>query len=151
MLEVTRKKGMSLIILDILRDNRLHGYGIGEKIEELYGIERPSSGLIYPLLLSLEKRNLIRVYERGTRDKKVYEITPTGIKYLEEHREEVEMRKKFLRKIGEFWRMGGHEMVDAIKFLIKNIDSLSNDEKKEIENTLRDCAKKIRFIVEFGE
>ena len=151
MLEVTRKKGMSLIILDILRDNRLHGYGIGEKIEELYGIERPSSGLIYPLLLSLEKRNLIRVYERGTRDKKVYEITPTGIKYLEEHREEVERRKKFLRKIGEFWRMGGHEMVDAIKFLIKNIDSLSNDEKKEIENTLRDCAKKIRFIVEFGE
>ena len=151
MLEVTRKKGMSLIILDILKDNRLHGYGIGEKIEELYGIERPSSGLIYPLLLSLEKRNLIRVYERGTRDKKVYEITPTGIKYLEEHKEEVERRKKFLRKIGEFWRMGGHEMVDAIKFLIKNIDSLSNDEKKEIENTLRDCAKKIRFIVEFGE
>jgi len=151
MLEVTRKKGMSLIILDILRDNRLHGYGIGEKIEELYGIERPSSGLIYPLLLSLEKRNLIRVYERGARDKKIYEITSTGIKYLEEHREEVEMRKKFLRKIGEFWRMGGHEMVDAIKFLIKNIDSLSNDEKKEIENTLRDCAKKIRFIVEFGE
>ena len=63
MLEVTRKKGMSLIILDILRDNRLHGYGIGEKIEELYGIERPSSGLIYPLLLSLKKRNLIRVCE----------------------------------------------------------------------------------------
>ena len=151
MLEVTRKKGMSLIILDILRDNRLHGYGIGEKIEELYGIERPSSGLIYPLLLSLEKRNLIRVYERGTRDKKVYEITPTGIKYLEEHREEVEMRKKFLRKIGEFWRMGGHEMVDAIKFLIKNIDSLSNDEKKEIVKAMRDCAKRIRFIVEFGE
>jgi len=151
MIEVTRKKGMSLIILDILRDNRLHGYGIGEKIEELYGIERPSSGLIYPLLLSLEKRNLIRVYERGTRDKKIYEITSAGIKYLEEHKEEVERRKKFLRKIGEFWRMGGHEMVESIKLLIKNIDSLSNDEKKEIEKTLRDCAKRIRFIVEFGE
>jgi len=151
MIEVTRKKGMSLIILDILRDNRLHGYGIGEKIEELYGIERPSSGLIYPLLLSLEKRNLIRVYERGTRDKKIYEITSAGIKYLEEHKEEVERRKKFLRKIGEFWRMGGHEMVESIKLLIKNMDSLSNDKKKEIEKTLRDCAKRIRFIVEFGE
>ncbi len=151
MIEVTRKKGMGLIILDILRDNRLHGYGIGEKIEEIYGIERPSSGLIYPLLLSLEKRNLIRVCERGARDKKIYEITPAGIKYLEEHREEVERRKKFLRKIGEFWRMGGHEMIESIKLLIKNMDSLSDDEKKEIEKMLRECAKRIRFIVEFGE
>jgi len=151
MIEVTRKKGMGLIILDILRDNRLHGYGIGEKIEEIYGIERPSSGLIYPLLLSLEKRNLIRVCERGARDKKIYEITSKGIKYLEEHKEEVERRKKFLRKIGEFWRMGGREMVESIKLLIKNMDSLSDDEKKEIEKAMRDCAKKIRFIVEFGE
>jgi len=150
-LEITRKRGMAFVILDILRNNKLHGYGIGEKIEEIYGIERPSSGLIYPLLLSLERKNLIRVCERGARDKKIYQITPMGIKYLEEHKEEVERRKKFLRKIGEFWRMGGHEMIESIKLLIKNMDSLSDDEKREIERAMRDCAKKIRFIVEFGE
>ena len=43
-----------LIILDALRDEKLHGYTLAEKIARIYGIEKPSSGLIYPLLSRLD-------------------------------------------------------------------------------------------------
>ncbi len=151
MFEAPRKKGMSLIILDILRNEKLHGYGIAERIEEIYGIERPSSGLIYPILSSLQRNRLVRICKRGTREKKIYEITPRGLSYLEEHAEEVKRSKEFLRRLGEFHRIGGHELMESIKLLITEMDSLDEEDRKKLGEILKNTARKIRFIVEFGE
>ncbi len=151
MLEHPRKKGMSLIILDILRENPLHGYAIGEKIEEIYGVERPSSGLIYPILSSLQRNHLVKIYRRGERDKKIYEITPRGLRYLEVHNEEVQRSKDFLRRLGEFHRMGGHQLMDVIKLLIEKMDELSPEDKRKISELISDDSRKIRWLVEMGE
>ena len=56
MFQTIRKKDMDLLIMDILRDNRLHEYDMGEETEKLYGMERLSSGLIYLLLFFLGEK-----------------------------------------------------------------------------------------------
>jgi DNA-binding PadR family transcriptional regulator len=151
MFVIKPKGGMMLIILDILRENELHGYAIAEKIEEYYGIEKPSSGLIYPLLSKLKGEGLVEVCKIGEREKKIYRITESGLKYLDERKEDVENAKSMLMKLGEFHKLGGHELIDSIHELIKNMDKLDVTSKEKLAVLLKDCARRIRFIVEFGD
>ena len=151
MLVMKPRGGMALIILDILSKEELHGYAIAERIEENYGIEIPSSGLIYPLLSKLKNDGLVEVSRTGGREKKVYKITKEGLKYLEEKKEDFEYAKAMLKKLGEFHRLGGHELMDAIHDLVNNMDRLDDSSKGKLSEVIRDCAKRIRFIVEFGD
>jgi len=150
MLKAKIRGGMLLIVLDALKDEELHGYKIAEKIEETYGIEKPSSGLIYPILSKLKREGFVEVCKRGEREKKIYRITEKGLRYLEEMKEEVNRIKSTLKKLGEFHKLGGHELMDSIHQIIKNMDQLDEEKKKEISHLMKDFAKKIRFIVEFG-
>ncbi len=151
MLESKPRGGMMLIILDILKDRELHGYAIAEKIEEEYGIEKPSSGLIYPILSKLKSEGLVEVCRRGDRDKKIYRITEKGIRHLEEREKDLERAKTMLIKLGEFHRLGGHELVDTIQYVVKNMDKMDAKKREKLSSIMRECTRKLRFLVDFGD
>ncbi len=146
-----RKKPLGLVILDILSNEELHGYGIAERIEEIYGVKRPSSSMIYPLLSELKKKEFVKIAEKGKREKKIYKITEQGKKYLKEHEEELKEAKELMCALGKFHRMGGYELMNSIKLLIENMHEIDNERKEKIEKEIRSCTRKIKILIEFGE
>ncbi len=145
MREIKREK-FKLIILDILKDSELHGYGISEKIDEMYGIGKPSSGIIYPTLSNLKKRGLIKICAVGGRDKKVYSITPEGLKYLKERENELIEAKRILKNLGEFYSIGGKRIIEDIEKLVKNMHKLDDESKNEISNAIKELHRKIERV-----
>jgi len=76
---------LPLYILNTLSKGALSGYDIMRELNTLTeGAWRPGSGSIYPTLRSLEKKGLLRVTGRGLRGKRIYSITPTGLRALEQ-------------------------------------------------------------------
>ena len=76
---------VKFIILDLLQDKPKHGYEIMKDMEaKACGLHSPSPGSVYPTLQMLEE--LGYVVSRPDGNKKVYEITPEGRKYLAENR-----------------------------------------------------------------
>jgi DNA-binding PadR family transcriptional regulator len=76
------------LVLDAVSETPGHGYEIMAKIEsKSQGAYRPSPGVIYPTLQLLEELGHVRVTAKD--DKKVYAITASGTRELEEHREDV--------------------------------------------------------------
>ena len=73
------KGNLKLLVLNILSNNSLHGYGLFKELEKSYNW-KPSCGTLYPVLSSLEGANLIigtETVECG-RFKKIYAITDEG-------------------------------------------------------------------------
>jgi DNA-binding PadR family transcriptional regulator len=74
------------VILRLLKEKPRHGYEVIKALEErMAGCYTPSAGTVYPTLQMLEDQGYVRAVETG--GKKVYEITPEGEQYLEEHRD----------------------------------------------------------------
>lgn len=145
-----RKKKILLIMLDILREESLHGYGIAERISKQYGIEKPSSGIIYPVLSSLKRKGYVEIVQEGKRDKKIYSITESGEEYLEEHSDEVSEAKQLLTNIGRFEKMGGRKMMGEIGKLIASMHTLSDDDIKDLEKFIAHTTKKLEHFIERG-
>jgi PadR family transcriptional regulator, regulatory protein PadR len=78
------------LVLAVLKDAPLHGYGIAREIERRSGNAlRCKEGTLYPTLHALERDGLIVgqwSQEHGGRERKVYEITPAGLAALERRR-----------------------------------------------------------------
>ncbi len=68
-----------VLILSILYERPIHGYGILEELEQRLG-RKASPGFLYPFLRLLERRSLARHrnVRIGRKIKKVYELTPQG-------------------------------------------------------------------------
>src|SRR5713101_7910419 len=80
---------MKYVILKLLRDKPRHGYEVMKELEErMHGCYSPSPGTVYPTLQWLEDEGLVKAKEVD--GKKVYEITPEGLKFLDEHKDVVE-------------------------------------------------------------
>jgi DNA-binding PadR family transcriptional regulator len=76
------------LVLDAVEKQPRHGYEVMDAIEERSGqTYRPSPGVIYPTLQMLEELRHVRSTDDDGR--KVYAITPDGLRDLEAHREEV--------------------------------------------------------------
>jgi PadR family transcriptional regulator, regulatory protein PadR len=75
------------LVLAVLKDAPLHGYGIAREIERRSGNAlRFKEGTLYPALHALEREGLILgAWSRdpGGRERKVYQITPGGLAELE--------------------------------------------------------------------
>ncbi|GBE18540.1 MAG TPA: hypothetical protein ENH13_06125 [Euryarchaeota archaeon] len=69
-------------ILFLLYQRPVHGYELMTEIEKLVG-SKPSASQIYPFLSVLKKNNLIAIKEEAERDKKVYELTEKGRRFVE--------------------------------------------------------------------
>ena len=139
------KGAFKLVILELLKEPN-HGYGIMSEVESLYGIKL-SAGTVYPILASLKRSGLIEVVETGERDRKSYRITDKGLRYLEEHRDELEEIKRKLRAYKTFLELGGDELKEAFKELFRRIDELSDGQREEVRKTFEDCARRIRLIL----
>jgi PadR family transcriptional regulator PadR len=76
------------LVLAVLCDGPLHGYGIAREIERRSGNAlRFKEGTLYPALHALEREGLISgEWGRGvgTRERKVYVITPAGCAALDQ-------------------------------------------------------------------
>ncbi len=80
---------MKYVILKLLRDKPRHGYEVMKELEDqLRGCYSPSPGTVYPTLQWLEDEGL--VVGKDVEGKKVYEITDTGRRFLDEHKDVVE-------------------------------------------------------------
>src|SRR5262245_47684789 len=80
---------MKYVILKLLKDKPRHGYEVMKELEDqMHGCYSPSPGSVYPTLQWLEDEGLVRA--KDVDGKKVYEITDTGLKFLEEHKDTVE-------------------------------------------------------------
>lgn len=80
---------MKYIILTLIKEQPRHGYDIIKALEErTAGCYSPSAGTVYPTLQLLEDQGYIRGLEKDGR--KVYQITPEGEAFLEEHRDLVQ-------------------------------------------------------------
>src|SRR5205085_5364831 len=75
------------LVLAVLNDAPLHGYGIAREIERRSGNAlRFKEGTLYPALHALEREGMIAGSwnrEAGGRERKVYQITPAGLAALE--------------------------------------------------------------------
>ena len=77
---------IKFVILRLLKEKPRHGYEVIKALEErMAGCYTPSAGTVYPTLQMLEDQGYVRGVDQG--GKKVYEITPEGERYLEEHRD----------------------------------------------------------------
>ena len=78
---------IKFVILRLLKEKPRHGYEVIKALEErMGGCYTPSPGTVYPTLQLLVDQGHIRAVEADG-GRKVYEITPEGEKYLEEHRD----------------------------------------------------------------
>jgi len=80
---------IKFVILRLLKEKPRHGYEVIKALEErMAGCYSPSPGTVYPTLQLLEDQGYIRAVE--TDGRKVYEVTPEGVAYLEEHKDVIE-------------------------------------------------------------
>ena len=83
---------LDLLVLQTLRLQPLHGYGIGQRIEQTSGgVFKVTLGSLYPALQRLERSGLVlaewKTSENGRRAR-YYGLTPLGREQLREEKRE---------------------------------------------------------------
>ena len=137
---------LKLLILYLLDKEELHGYALIQKLKELFVYYKPSSGVIYPTLQSLRREEHIEVIK--VKDgKKLYKITDKGKKYLKENEEKLKKIFSHVEAVRGFYEMGGKELKESIKLVIKNFHNLNDKQKEEIEKILKETARKINITI----
>jgi len=129
------------IILYVLAEEPLHGYAMMKRIKKLFGNSySPSPGVLYPTLQFLEEMGLIRSFTKGRR--KVYEITESGRKLLEEHRKEVE---EFLTRINSLRRFAEEteliKIVDLLRKIYEDNIVVPEDVKRKVRLHVREIIR----------
>ncbi len=151
-MEQPKFKGyLKLLVLYLLSKEPMHGYAIIKEIERRFKIPAPSAGVIYPILSNLNQEGLIQTIEIGQREKKVYKITESGIRYLDKHEDDLREAMRLVRIHKEFSEMGGKELREALRLVFDNFDNLTKKQKEELSKTIKEFAKKIKFIIEFAD
>lgn len=143
----TYKGHLKLLVLKILSEKPMHGYGIMAELERSYGIPHPSPGTIYPILSSLKRSGLIEAVGEGKRDKRLYQATEKGKEYLAEHAEELEKILRMAALFREFARLGGRELGELLKEVFLSLDKLSDEQKTALAREFSGFTKRIRLIL----
>jgi PadR family transcriptional regulator, regulatory protein PadR len=85
---------LELLILKVLALTPQHGYGIGQRIEQMSdGVFRVTLGSLYPALQRLEKDGLVDAEWKGSennRRARYYRLTPAGRRRLAAEQKEWE-------------------------------------------------------------
>jgi PadR family transcriptional regulator PadR len=91
------------IILSILRDGEDYGYNIIQRVKDASGgCLDWSDGMLYPVLLRLEKEGLIAsrwLVSEGGRFRKYYSVTDSGRRELEAEMAQWESISKAMRRL----------------------------------------------------
>ena len=81
----------SMLILRLLEDRDMYGYEMIETLRERSrNVFELKAGTLYPLLHSLEEKDVLKVYEKeaGGKIRKYYSLTKEGHRLLAEKKEE---------------------------------------------------------------
>ncbi len=134
------------IILCVLNEKPMHGYEIIRTLEERHqGFWRPSPGSVYPILQLLEDKDMVSA--KVVNGKKVYELTPQGVKATAGHKEfksilphhdQQQMKHRF------------HELKETVKQSIPIIKSIvlegTNEEIDELKAILSETEKQLQAL-----
>ncbi|AKB48046.1 MAG TPA: PadR family transcriptional regulator [Methanosarcina vacuolata] len=113
-----RRAFLKYIVLKIIKEKPTHGYDIIKTVElRSNGRWTPSAGSIYPILEKLESKGFIQ--SEGIERRKVYTITPKGVKGLDR------MTQEKLELLNEMSRI--------VNNVIEGDDN--SDAKEEIDDT----------------
>jgi PadR family transcriptional regulator len=80
---------LDLLILQTLALQPLHGWGVGQRIEQVSGVFRVKLGSLYPALQRLEQEGLVQAEwqpSENNRRARYYRLTRTGRRRLEAER-----------------------------------------------------------------
>ena len=126
-----------LLILYILKNGPLHGYGIANEFEKLFNhAYRPSPGILYPTLRTLERKGLITSWKEGRR--KLYKLTERGVIEINKFEEEI---RNFIERFKGAYNISKRI---GLNLLLKTIWRIANS---EIEPEILEEAKKhISFV-----
>ncbi|ADE36794.1 PadR family transcriptional regulator [Methanohalophilus mahii] len=106
-LNYPERRWIQFLILRVVCQEPLHGYGIVKAIEELSeGRHIIKSGTMYTTLRRMEKEGLLESFwERSDTgpDKRMYKVTRDGRKHLKEWLEMLMERKRMMEKILLFY------------------------------------------------
>ena len=78
------KGTLEACILQLIKNQDMYGYEITEQLSN-YGLDMVAQGTIYPLLMKLEKENLVTSYLKESNfgpPRKYYSITKRGEEYI---------------------------------------------------------------------
>ena len=137
---------MRYLILRILSERPMHGYEIMKRLsEELGGFYRPSAGAIYPILQRLEEEGYVKGEKHERR--RVYSITPSGLRFLKEKEEEIEevlkRRNMFLKE-----RRGlNRELRNLVSLIMTNYHDLTPEQVEKLSQILREARKRINEVI----
>jgi DNA-binding PadR family transcriptional regulator len=136
-----RRGDMKFLLLEVLKEGPRHGYEIISELENRFRGYRASPGSVYPTLQMLEEGGFVTGQEVD--GKKVYTITDTGLKLLEERGERryeeaegthpaVELRES-LRKLAGAVIDGARGSDEET---LKRIGEIVNKARKEVYSVL---------------
>jgi DNA-binding PadR family transcriptional regulator len=128
---------LQLVILALLEQKPAHGYELIRALEERSGgFYAPSPGVIYPSLTFLEEIGHAAVEAEGNR--KLYRITDSGLKHLEENRTSAEA---ILEALG---RIGGR--MEEVREAFAGVDDANDisDELHRVRHALKQALKRKR-------
>ncbi|WP_048148407.1 PadR family transcriptional regulator [Palaeococcus ferrophilus] len=147
-MERPRYKGhLKLLVLKMLSEKPMHGYGIMAELERRYGMPHPSPGTIYPILASLKRAGLIETIGEGKRDKRLYRATEKGREYLEEHGEELAEVTRMAARFREFARLGGRELAEVMRDAFNSLEDLTEEQKRALAREFTGFTKRVRLIL----
>ena len=142
-----RRGDLKYLILQVLKEKPTHGYAIMKVLSENFGgFYFPSAGAVYPTLQMLEDMEYIKsTQENG---KKVYSITPEGLKFLEDKSERLkrimERRRRYL-KTGKLKILKDFRKTASL--IIQNYEDLTPEKIEEIKKVIEETKKKIGAII----
>jgi len=98
---------VQLLILRVLHEKPSHGYQIMEELERITSEKYiPEPGAIYTTLRRMEERGFVvsnwEKKESGS-DRRVYTLTETGVKVLQEGLEMVKKRRQLMNGLVQFY------------------------------------------------
>ena len=141
------KGHLKILILKMLSEKPMHGYGIMAELEKTYGIPHPSPGTVYPILASLRRSGLIEVTGGGKREKRLYMATERGKVYLMEHEEDLLEVMRLLNRFKEFSELGGKELGKTLKDVFDSIEELTDEQKRALVEEFAGFTKRVRLIL----
>jgi DNA-binding PadR family transcriptional regulator len=142
-----RRGDIKFVLLSTLLKRPMHGYEMMQDLEERYeGRYRPSPGSVYPTLQMLEDGGFVT--SQVIDGKRVYEITESGRKMLEERGdlEESEIDPNDPRAEWGELREAVRKFMAAVQQGLRQIDDRKTRER--IKEVLDDARKQIYSILQ---
>jgi len=128
------KGRLKLLVLYLLKEKPLHGYGLMKELGRVFG-HKPYPGAIYPLMRSLLSEGLVKILKKERRQK-IYSITEKGKDYLEKHKKDLEETIESTKKLNELNKIGLRKIKKVFCELFFNFNELSEHHKKKIKEII---------------